>query len=654
MPNEKSAVNDKPSSLQEEKGTVSPSKNGKRQRREESPTHDFVRLLDYLKAYRGFDFSGYKLSSLIRRVQKRMQQMGVASYVDYIDYLEVHPDEFLPLFNTVLINVTGFFRDAPAWQMLAAEVLPRLVGSKSADEPIRCWSAGCASGEEAYTLAILLAELLGEQEFRRRVKIYATDVDEEALAHARQGSYTEAEVEGLPAELLGRYFEKTGERWLFRPDLRRSLIFGRHDLVQDAAISRLDLLICRNTLMYLNAETQAKVLARFHFALQRNGFLFLGKAETLLSHSNNFRPVDLKTRIFQRAPNSSLRDRMLALTAANSAGDPQSRNRQVRIRDAALETGPVAQLTLDRRGHLVVANERARRLFSLSPNDTGRLLQDLEVSYRPVELRSHIEAASDSRLPVILKDVGWHPVGSEPKVLEVQIVPLSDDAGALLGTTVFFLDLTVQQQLRADLERAHQELETAYEELQSANEELETTNEELQSTIEELETTNEELQSANEELETMNEELQSTNEEQRSMNDQLQDRSEELDRTNHYLRSILASLRAAVVVLDRNLKVEIWSQKAQELWGLRSDEVQGQDFLALDIGLPVDQLRQPILSCLDSGPGGTELRLDSINRRGRPLLCRVDCTRLGDGTGPAGVILLMEEIPEQAGTGSAP
>jgi two-component system CheB/CheR fusion protein len=652
MPSEKPAASDEPSSLSEGEGTAARSKARARARQEEPPTHEFVRLLDYLKATRGFDFSGYKLSSLIRRVQKRMQQIGVASYADYSDYLEVHPDEFLPLFNTVLINVTGFFRDPQAWQTLAEQALPRILEAKSPHEPVRCWSAGCASGEEAYTLAILLAEALGEQEFRRRVKLYATDVDEEALTQARQGSYTEAEAEGLSPELLGRYFEKAGERWVFRADLRRSLIFGRHDLVQDAAISRLDLLICRNTLMYLNSETQAKVLARFHFALQRSGYLFLGKAETLLSHSNNFRPMDLKTRIFQRTPASNLQDRILALTPAHAGADPQGRNRQMRIRDAALDSGPVAQITLDRRGHLVLANERARRLFNLGPSDTGRLLQDLEISYRPVELRSHIEAASNSRLPVTLKEIGWHSVGSDPKVLEIQIVPLTDGTGALLGATVFFLDLTLQHQLRADLERANQELETAYEELQSANEELETTNEELQSTIEELETTNEELQSANEELETMNEELQSTNEEQRSTNDQLQSRSEELDRTNAYLRSILASLRAAVVVLDKDLKVEIWSEKAQELWGLRSGEVQGQMFFDLDIGLPVEQLRQPILSCLDSGPRGTELRLDSVNRRGRPVLCRVGCTRLGDGTGRAGVILVMEEVPEETGTGS--
>ncbi|MEA2603023.1 MAG: two-component system, chemotaxis family, CheB/CheR fusion protein [Acidobacteriota bacterium] len=652
MPNESPSASGEPSPAQEEDKETSSPEGRTRARKEEPGTHEFVRLLEYLKANRGFDFSGYKLPSLIRRVQKRMQQFGIASYTDYIDYLEVHPDEFLPLFNTVLINVTGFFRDPQAWQMLNEQVLPRILEAKGPDDPVRCWSAGCASGEEAYTLAILLAEALGEKEFRRRVKIYATDVDEEALAQARQGSYSRSDVEDIPAELLERYFETVGERRVFRTDLRRSLIFGRHDLVQDAAISRLDLLICRNTLMYLNAETQAKVLARFHFALNRTGYLFLGKAETLLSHSTSFRPVDLKTRLFQRAPTSTLRDRMLALTPANSAAESQVNNRHVRIRDAAFDNGPVAQISLDRGGHLVMANERARRLFNLGSSDAGRLLQDLEISYRPVELRSHIEAACSSRVAVVLRDVAWHPAGAEPRILEIHILPLTDGAGALLGASVSFLDMTLQHQLHADLGRANQELETAYEELQSSNEELETTNEELQSTIEELETTNEELQSANEELETMNEELQSTNDELRATNDLLQGRSEEVDRLNLRLRSILSSLRAAVVVLNRRLEVEIWSHKAQELWGLRSEEVQGQPFLDLDIGLPVDQLREPLRSCLDSDPEGTELLLDGVNRRGRPVQCLVSCTRLGDGTSRAGVILLMEEVSGESGVRS--
>jgi two-component system, chemotaxis family, CheB/CheR fusion protein len=628
----------------------------------EEAEQEFVRLLDYLKAARGFDFSGYKISSLIRRIRKRMQQVGVEDYPAYLDFLEVHPDEFGPLFNTVLINVTDFFRDPPSWQALAEQVLPRILESKPGEEPIRCWSAGCASGEEAYTLAMLLAEALGEQAFRQRVKIYATDADEEALAAARQGSYTATQTGSIPPELLARYFEPNGDRRVFRQDLRRTLIFGRHDLVQDAAISHIDLLICRNTLMYFNAETQAKILARFHFALNRNGYLFLGRAETLLTHSSSFRPVDLKRRIFQRATAASLRERLLALGPAGPAEAYAGNHRQLRLREAALDSGPVAQIVVDRRGLLVLANEKARQLFGLTPADAGRPLQDLEVSYRPVELRSQIDSAYASRMNVTLRGVELRtPAGTgggsgEVRILEIQIVPLLDQNGGILGASVSFLDLTLQHQLRTDLERANQELETAFEELQSANEELETTNEELQSTVEELETTNEELQSANEELETMNEELQSTNEELRTLNDQIHQHSEELDQLNGHLRSILGSLRAAVVVLNAQLQVEIWSEKAQELWGLRSEEVLGQMFLALDIGLPVKELREPILDCLEHGSPARELLLAGNNRRGRSIRCSVTCTPLGNGRRPNGVILLMEEAlpahPSQEPPGS--
>ena len=184
-------------------------------------------LLDYLQRHRGFDFHGYKRTNLGRRIQKRMQMVKVHSFEDYVDYLEVHPEEFPQLFNTILINVTAFFRDPPAWEYLAQEALPQLVSSKNGDAPIRVWSAGCASGEEACTLAIILAERLGREAFHRRVKIYATDVDEEALAKARQASYSVKDLQTVPAELREKYFEALGDRYLFRSDVRRALIFGQ-------------------------------------------------------------------------------------------------------------------------------------------------------------------------------------------------------------------------------------------------------------------------------------------------------------------------------------------------------------------------------------------------------------------------------------------
>jgi len=262
-----------------------------------SADQDLEVLLDHLKRNRGFDFTGYKRASLARRVDKRVQALGVGGYASYVDFLEVHPEEFEALFNTILINVTTFFRDEAAWECLRGKVLPDLIGRKSATEPIRVWSAGCASGQEAYSVAILLAELLGPDAYRARVKIYATDVDEEALAQARHATYPAAMLDQVPPDLIDRYFDRINANYSFRKDLRRQIIFGRHDLIQDAPISRVDLLVCRNTLMYFNAETQATILLRFHLALNDGGVLFLGRAETLLTHTSTFAPLDLKHRI---------------------------------------------------------------------------------------------------------------------------------------------------------------------------------------------------------------------------------------------------------------------------------------------------------------------------------------------------------------------
>ena len=604
---------------------------------------EFTRLLDYLKATRGFDFGAYKVSSLMRRVQKRMREVGIESYGAYTEYLEVHPQEFEPLFDTVLINVTSFFRDPLAWQYLAEHVVPRIVEEKG-EGPIRVWSAGCASGEEAYTLAILLAETLGEEPFRKRVKIYATDVDEDALAKARLGSFEAKQVGEVPPELLEKYFERQGSRHVFRAGLRRNLIFGRLDLLQDAAISRLDLLVCRNTLMYFNSDAQDKILARFHFALNKAGTLFLGKAETLLANNGSFRPLDLKNRIFVRTGPSNLRQRMRAIAPAPAPATaaPNGANRALELRDAAFAASPTAQIVVDRQGHLLLANEQARRLFSLSPADLGVPLRDLELSYRPADLRSPLEEAMQTRAPVQVKEVEWRPPGLDPQNLEIRIEPLADAKGTLLGASVAFVDLTQARQLRTVLERANRDLETASEELQSANEELETTNEELQSTVEELETTNEELQSANEELETMNAELQSTNDELNALNDQLEERSEELNRVNGYFQSVLSGLNAAVAVLDRDLQVRVWSDKAEDLWGLRKTEVAGKPFTGLDIGLPVGEV-QPVLSECLAKSREAEIQVKGLNRRGKSHLYRVRCTPVSGPTGVTGLILLMEE-----------
>jgi two-component system CheB/CheR fusion protein len=618
-----------------------------------SAEHDLEVLLDYLRRSRGFDFTGYKRTSLSRRVQKRMQAVQVTSYLDYLDHLEVVPDEFRQLFNTILINVTGFFRDPAAWQYLREKIVPQILARKESDEPLRIWSAGCASGEEAYTLAMLMAEALGKEDIRDRVKIYATDVDDEALNQARAARYSQRGIEGVPAELLERYFEPNGQGYVFSKELRRAVIYGRHDLLQDAPISRVDLLVCRNTLMYFNADAQAHILARFSLALRDEGYLFLGRAEMLLAHTNMFGAVDLKRRLFRKTAKASLRDRLLVLTG-NDGGQPIPPDSvEERVRQAAFEASPVAQFVIDVSGHVVQANKQARSLFNLSSDDIGRLFQDLEVSYRPVELRSRIQQAYVERRPAPAFEVQWSANSGDPLYLEVEIVPLLHNDHGLLGVSVSFTDVTRLRHFQEELEHANQGLEEAYAELQSTNEELETTNEELQSTVEELETTNEELQSTNEELETMNEEMQSTNEELQTINDELSRRTAELNEVNAFLESIWASLGGAVAVLEQDMRILVWNQRSEDLWGIRQDEVQGKHLLNLDIGLPVDQILPALRTVLSDGSAdsaGQTMVLAATNRRGKRISCRVTCSPLlGSDEHAHGAIVVIQQEPADGG-----
>jgi two-component system CheB/CheR fusion protein len=578
----------------------------------------FERLLQFLKESRSFDFTGYKRPSLVRRVRYRMHEIGISSYEDYQDVLQLQPDEFTALFNTILINVTSFFRDADRWDHVRDVVLPPLLDASGGGQ-VRVWSAGSAAGQEAYSVAMLLHEVLGS-EFRERVKIYATDVDDEALKHGRQAAYSEREMAGLPESYRERYFDQVAGRYVFTPDVRRNVIFGRNDLTRDAPISRIDLLLCRNTLMYFNAETQARIVNRLAFALRPRGVLFLGKAEMLLNHSTQFEPVDLKRRLFRRIRSDLVVPPGLAPSPRRQP--PEELAPELgQLRSKVLLTAPIAQIAVGADGRLAIVNHLASGLLGLSERDLGRPFQDLEVSYRPLELRSHLAAVTATRAPVVLREVEWRRSVSEQLFFDIQIVPLLGEARTMVGASISFSDVTRSRELRVEVEAANRQLEVAYEELQSTNEELETTNEELQSTVEELETTNEELQSTNEELETMNEELQSANDEMQSTNDELNDRTREIAELNAFTESILGSFEAAMIVVDAQQKVQVWTPQAYELWGLRSDEAVGAELLQLDSGLPVERLHVLLGSVLAGRqPSVVGERLQGVDRRGRSVV----------------------------------
>jgi two-component system CheB/CheR fusion protein len=324
----------------------------------------------------------------------------------------------------------------------------------------------------------------------------------------------------------------------------------------------------------------------------------------------------------------------------------------------------VAEFLVGIAGDLLAVNEEARVLFGMDTNQVSQPLSSLPASSHPVELAPLIDRAYAESHTVLVENIPYQLSSKEWAQLDLRVAPLLDVAAETIGVSIAFSNMTRYYQSQNDLQSSQEQLEKANEELQSTNEELETTNEELQSTVEELETTNEELQSSNEELETtneelqssneeletMNEELQATNEELQTMNEQLRQRSEELVEVNEYLDSVLASLHVGISVLDRDLFIRNWNTGSQELWGLNAAEAEGKSIIALDIGLPVEQLVEPINQCMKTGGESQKVVLKAVNRRGRPIDCQITCSPMVTPQGIVeGAVLMMEE---QEGTGT--
>lgn len=271
----------------------------------------FDELLAYLGQSYGFSFTDYKTASLMRRIRRRMQQVSIETYCDYKAHLQANPDEFEPLFKTIEVNITNFFRNPPAWEYLATEIIPLILRLKSVDESVRVWSAGCASGEEPYSLAIVLAEALGMDEYQKRVRIFASDIDAESLHQARKGHYSALKMADVPVALQTRYFEQVGNDYSVRSELRSPLLFFRHNLLEEAPMSNIDLILCRNTLIYFSWVGQTKALVRFYFGLNHTGVLFLGSSEMLALRNRLFNPLSIEHHVLSKAEKSNLTRNLL-------------------------------------------------------------------------------------------------------------------------------------------------------------------------------------------------------------------------------------------------------------------------------------------------------------------------------------------------------
>ncbi len=533
-------------------------------------------LLVQLRERSGIDFSQYKTPTIMRRLSRLMVSNGVNSIGEYVDHLHRNPDGYQRLVNAFLIKVTDFFRDTALFDALRDQILPKLMlAAREEGRPLRIWSAGTSTGEEAYSIAILCAELARDEKLAVEVRVFATDVDEQAIAVARRGVYSADSLRELPEELVARYFTAHDDRFEVSKYIRNMTVFGQHDLGQRAPFPRIDLVLCRNVLIYFTKELQARALQLFAFALRHGGYLVLGKAESTTPLPNLFKPLNSGLKIFERdgervlLPPSRLKDTVSTNPPAFLAGASREvrsmyngsellRAPSLDVMTTYVNASVVGVVIVDRDYDVIAINSAARSMLQIHGIGIGSDLIHL-LPATGMKLRSMIDATllGESVDPAVLlvKD----PVTGIDRWLQVhcstQRVPSAH--GNTVGIVI--VDVTryerklvdiesEERRLRSEMEgqvsRA-EELSSRIKTLLSANEELTATNGELRtyneqllinaeeaaSSNEEIETLNEEMQATNEELETLNEELQATVEELNTTNDELEARSSELEQT---------------------------------------------------------------------------------------------------------------------------
>jgi two-component system CheB/CheR fusion protein len=538
------------------------------------------KIFKLLRKKTGHDFSRYKESTLIRRIQRRMQVVYLDSVARYVNHLRDHPAEVEALFKDLLIGVTQFFRDPESFDVIARKVIPPLFKDKGPENHIRVWVPGCASGEEAYSFAILLAEHLEQMKNPPRVQIFATDLDVEALEFARKARYPEDIVDQMSAERLKKFFNKVGPNYEASDSIREMCVFSPHNLIKDPPFSRLDMISCRNLLIYFEADLQRRLLPLFHYALNPCGFLFLGPSENIASRSEYFRTVDSKHRIFQRKPTVLHSSGHLPIidmgritkmqpTVAPQFTVPKEQSLARSIERVILEEYASASVIINQQGDaMYFSGNTGKYLEPASGLPTNKLVNLARKNLR-LELRTIIHRALSTGQEVVRKNVAFK-TGRETNLINLIARPLKELSGDPDLYIVVFQELIPASGVAAISpdEFAHVE----HPLIKQLEIELRTVKDELQTTIEELETSNEELKSANEELLSMNEELQSGNEElqtskeeMQSVNDELQRKIEELDTANNTTNQILRSITDGFAVLDKQWRFTYVNQRFEEM-----------------------------------------------------------------------------------------
>jgi len=546
----------------------------------------------------GHDFSRYKQGTLVRRINRRMQEAGATSVADYVERLRKDPREIDNLFKDLLISVTQFFRDPEAFDVLNREVIPKMFEQKGPEDQIRVWVPGCATGEEAYSIAILLHEYALQQDSPPRIQIFATDIDTRALETARQARYPATIRDYIPQERFRKYFTCQNETCQIVKEIRALCIFSPHNVIKDPPFSRIDLISCRNVMIYLESDLQKRLVPLFHFSLTRGGYLFLGPSESVVTRSEMFRSIDKKHRIFQRkdtfahAPINFPLDAPKRFPKYEWTGylrapfdREQSMNRT--IERILIEQYAPASVIINEQSDAVYFSGRTGRYLEPPAGVPSNNIINMARKGLRLELRTAIHKAITSNQEVIHRNVDVETSNGSQKINVIvrPMTELGEDTGLFM---VIFQELssasigeaeaptprdnsdqTIAQQLEYELRATKEHLQTTIEELETSNEELKSSNEELLSM-------NEELQSANEELQTSKEELQSVNEELNAVNTEMAEKIEELNHANSDLQNLFTSTEIATIFLDNDLRIKKFTPAATGLFHLLEEDIDRQ------------------------------------------------------------------------------
>lgn len=554
------------------------------------------KILMLLRSHTGHDFTLYKKNTITRRIDRRVAFHQLSDYAQYVNYLRENPHEIDVLFNELLIGVTKFFRDPAAFDSLN-EKLNLILRKKPEDEPIRVWVAGCSTGEEAYTIAILLTEFAGARKTNKvpKIQIFATDLDADAIEQARIGSYHENIVADVSPERIERFFVRKNNCLIVKKELREMIVFAQHNIIKDAPFTRLDLLSCRNVMIYLTTELQKKIIPIYHYSLNPGGLLLMGPAETIGGFSDMFAPVDPKWKLFERKEGSSVAGRMIdfpfhisrptatTIKTDSSGKLPGKKNMLDAFNKILLENFIPASTLINEKGDILLISGKPGKFIEIKAGEAVMNIHHMAKDELKYALSNAIHQARTKKELISVSDL---KIKEENKISLVNLKVHYLEEPPLQGLVlIVFEDKGILRRPSArtgknkengkdsQLEELEKELIYTKQQLHNTIEQMETSVEELKSTNEELQSTNEELQSTNEESLTTKEEMQSLNEELMTINMQYQIKEEELTQLNNDMKNLLDNTEIDTIFIDNNLNILRFTPKVKKLFNLIHSDI---------------------------------------------------------------------------------